>query len=242
MKDIKRQLPIVQEGDFYQSIQRAKKQGNHDEYLDEILDAYEKYKQVFSQAFTENNPLDAIYVFRVNYLLKVPVWRDIAILGNQTFYHLAKTIIRSMGWKNDHMHGFSIPQVDKIYQSRFADYSIFAPGWKDDPFPTIKTDKVKIADVDYKKHPKWEFIFDFGDGHLFTIELRKIETGNEAKDYCKNFPVCVDQHGIAPEQYPEYKDYSDEENTEDGEWKFDDNCPECQKLKKAGVKLSWYPD
>ncbi|MBU1088304.1 plasmid pRiA4b ORF-3 family protein [Patescibacteria group bacterium] len=198
----KRKLPVVQVGNFKQVINQALKEKRHVTYLKQVLKDFDQYKKTFNHAFTLKNSLKAIYVFRAKYIRKTSVWRDIAILGNQTFCNLAEAIIYWMGWDNDHMHGFSIKKVNNKIQGRYTSFSIYAPGWEDDPHPTFKTDKIKIADIDYKKNPKWNFVFDFGDGHEFDIELRNINSKITKKDFPEPLPTCIDQRGVAPFQYP----------------------------------------
>ncbi|MFA4872653.1 MAG: hypothetical protein WC659_01820 [Patescibacteria group bacterium] len=195
--------PKIQEGNFHESINRAITEERHVEYLQEVLKKYKEYKLEFEKNFTDKNPKDAVYAFRATYLLKRPVWRDIAILGTQTFCDLAETIIESMCWDNDHMHGFEFLDTRKRPDPLFTGSSIafFAPGWEDDPHPTFKTDEIRICDLDYSRHPRLEFMFDFGDGHRFDVKLkgtRHVDKQETARD----FPRVIDQRGVAPEQYP----------------------------------------
>lgn len=234
----KRKLPIIEEGNFQEIIHEAQKEKRHPAYLKKIVVDYEKYRQEFSKAFIDKNPLNGVYVFRVSYIRKTPVWRDIVIFGKQTFCNLAEAIIDWMGWDNDHMHGFSMKKVEGVPQHRYSQFSMYAPGWEDDPYPTFKTDQIKIADINYSMHPKWNFVFDFGDGHEFDIELKKIDEKAQEKDFDESLPTCIDQRGVAPIQYPAFE--KDEENFK--EWEYDDNCPHCQALKKSGIKLTRFPD
>lgn len=207
-------MPKIEEGDFYENINKAIAEKRHVSYLKEIIKKYEEYKKIFAENFTAKNPREAIYEFRVTYLLKKPVWRDIEILGKQNFGDLAEEIIFSMNWENDHMHGFDL-KCSKKSDPMFTGSSItfFAPRWEDDPHPTYKTDKVMIADLDYVKQPKLRFMFDYGDGHEFDIEFKGIRALNKnEKEFA--FPRLIDQRGVAPEQYPEWDEFEDE--SEDG--------------------------
>lgn len=199
---IKRKLPQIQEGDFQKVIKQAIKANRHKDYLMKVLADYDQYQQVFRDAFTDKNPLNAVYIFRATYQNKKSVWREIAIRGNQTFCKLAETIIEWMGWDNDHMHGFSMKQVNGKPEQRYTQFSMYAPGWEDDPHPTFKTDQIRIADINYQKHPKWGFVFDFGDGHEFDIELKKINDKAKKRDFDEPLPTCIDQRGVGPLQYP----------------------------------------
>ena len=229
-----RKLPVIEEGDFREVIGTAFKEKRHVSYLKKVLIDFEEYKKVFSQVFTTENPLQVVYIFRFHYIDKRPVWRDIAILGKQTLSNLAETVIDWMDWDNDHMHAFSLKKLHEKSLSRYTEFSLYAPGWEDDPYPTFKTNKIKVADIDWQKYPKWNFVFDFGASYEFDVELRKIETKLTGKDFDEPLPACIDQRGVAPLQYPEYDDPK--------EWKFDENCPYCQALKESGGKLAWFPD
>lgn len=202
---IKRKLPQIQEGDFQKVINEAMKANRHKDYLMKVLFDYDQYQQVFKDAFTDKNPLKAVYIFRVIHQNKKPVWREIAIWGNQTFCDLAETIIEWMNWDNDHMHGYSMKHVNNKPQLRYTPFSMYAPGWEDDPHPTFKTDQIRIRDINYQKHPRWGFIFDFGDGHEFDIKLKKINDKATKRDFDEHLPTCIDQRGVAPIQYPPYR-------------------------------------
>jgi len=197
--------PKIQQDNFYKVINQAISKGRHVDYLQEVLKKYKEYKSEFEKNFTDKNPKNAIYKLRAVYLLKKPVWREVEILGKQTFEDLADIIIDSMDWDNDHMHGFEFFGYNKKPDPLHTGSSIafFAPGWEDDPHPTFKSNEIHICDIDYIKQPKLGFIFDFGDGHRFVIEFKGIRDINK-KEKVKNLPCLLDQRGIAPDQYPDY--------------------------------------
>ena len=198
-------LPTIDEENFYSSIHQAITEGRHVDYLRGVIDDYEWYKQKFQQVFTGEHSPHGIYAFRVNYLLKKSVWREFELIGKNTFSDFAEAIIDSMGWDNDHAHGFSLTGRERkstIGDGHHVDAMMFTPGWDDDPFPVYKTDQVLICQIDYQKAPTLDFIFDFGDGHRFMIIFKKQDETTKRKR--KNFfPHLIDQRGIDPEQYPE---------------------------------------
>ena len=61
-----------------------------------------------------------------------------------------------------------------------------------------------VASIDYHKHPKIGFVFDFGDDHRFLMEYKGTRIA-DTKDTKKNFPKVVDERGTPPEQYPNYE-------------------------------------
>jgi len=72
----KRKLPEIQKNNFYEVINQAIKEGRHINQLKEMLEDYKKYQQVFSEAFTDINSLDAVYIFRAKYISDKTIWRD----------------------------------------------------------------------------------------------------------------------------------------------------------------------
>jgi len=207
-------MPKIEEGDFYKNINAAIAEKRHVPYLKEVIKKYEEYKKVFEENFTDKNPREAIYKFRVTYLLKKPVWRDIEIIGKQDFYDLADEIIFSMNWENDHMHGFDLksPRREDTMMTG-SSITFFAPEWEDNPHPTYKTHQVLIADLDYAKQPKLKFMFDYGDGHEFDVEFKGTRALNKNEKET-DFPQLIDQRGVAPEQYPDWDEFEDESESE----------------------------
>ena len=195
--------PKIQDYNFHEAIDRAIAEERHPEYLREVLKKYDEYQRVFETKFSDHNPADAVYVFRATYLLKKSVWREIEVLGMQTFHRFAATIIGAMGWDNDHMHGFEFPERRARPDPYFTGSAIamFAPGWEDDPHPTYKTDEIRICDIDYTKTRKLEFMFDYGDGHRFDVAYKGMRPV-AGKETTRDFPRVTDQRGVAPEQYP----------------------------------------
>lgn len=199
--------PKIKESDFQEQIDRAIKEGRHVSDLKQFKKDFKKYKKFFeTQAFVETNNTNEIYRFKVTYLDSSPfwsstVWRDIEMLGKQTFELFADEIIFSMGWLNDHMHGFRFPDLEqKPMHFACSPYQFFAPGWEDDPHPTLKSDQVRINQVDYKKFPRLHFEFDYGDGHEFQIDY-KGKRRLDANGQVEGFPRLVKQKGTAPDQY-----------------------------------------
>lgn len=85
MKNLQIKLPIINEGDFLDSINGAIAEGRHVDYLEGVLRDYEWYKNEFSYAFTNQQPADAVYLFRATYLLKKQIWRELEMFGGNTF-------------------------------------------------------------------------------------------------------------------------------------------------------------
>ena len=132
------------ESDFKQSIEKAISEGRHVDYLKDVLKKYAYYLKTFSGIFSSTAPKNDIYVFEAVNEYDRKVTRVIQILGSQNYEDLASHIIHSMGWVNDHMHGFdltgkkTLPDTLDI-NSAFLSLSFYAAGWEDDPHPYYKT-------------------------------------------------------------------------------------------------------
>lgn len=200
--------PKIEESGFKKAINATIKEGRHVEYLEGVLEGYDWYCREFDKIFEDDPDLKSIYEFRIVYQLKKNVWRDIAISGGQTFEQLAKAIVKSMGFAYDHMHGFTFPGVEMKRKGGFSFertlLEFFAPHWEDDPFPTYKSNQIKIGQVNYKKHPQLNFVFDFGDGHRFNIQY-KDKGIKDSVVGVKKFPAVIGGKGTGPEQYPDWK-------------------------------------
>jgi len=200
-------LPAIKEGNFREVINSAIAEGRHVDYLQQVLKNYEWYKNEFVKVFTLDGSAGLVYIFRAVYERKPNLWHEIEILGNQTFEKLARLLVVSgMRWHYDHMHGFTIPGIEKKPTGKLPFEPItrldfFATGWEDDPFPTYKSNQIKICQIDYQKYPIIDFIFDFGDGHEFQIIYKGTRPIKPSEQKTK-FPAITDQRGVAPEQYP----------------------------------------
>lgn len=203
--------PKIDEGNFLKAINKAIAEGRHVEALNKYKEDYAKYLKFFNeQAFVEGDRRKLVYRFKVTYLESSPfwektVWRDIEILGSQTFDLFADFIIHSMGWDNDHMHGFRLPDHgERNSQYSVSPYEFFAPGWEDDPHPYFKSNQIKVNQINYERFPRLHFEFDFGDGHGFQVDFKGTRS-LERKEQVSKFPRLTDQRGVGPEQYPTFE-------------------------------------
>jgi len=197
-------LPVIEESGFVESINKAIAKKQHADYLRSMLKQYDEYKSVFKGVLVplQSDDCRKVFTFRVTYLLKNPVWREFELHGCETLEEFADAVIDSMGWANDHMHGFFVPEGrGKMKYYAYTENGIYAPGMEDDPFPTFKSDQVRIASIDYGKYPKLGFVFDFGDGHRFDIVWKGTREGSKGHND-EDMPRLVDQRGVGPEQYP----------------------------------------
>ena len=195
---------IQEEKNFYTAINKAIKTSAHKEALREIIKEYETYRDFMSENLVPVSlPSQEIFRFRFTYQLKRGVWKDIEVRGDQRLAVLAEFLIAEMGWDNDHLDAFFFPEkkADGIWEW-YTSYEIGSDGVDNDQYPILHTEEVLVASIDYRKHPKIGFAFDFGDDHRFLMEYKGVRTAG-AKEKRENFPKVVGERGIPPEQYPE---------------------------------------
>ncbi len=197
---------IEGEKEFYSAINNAIKTSDHKDALRDIITEYEKYKMFMEENIIPATiPDDRIYTFKLTYQLKKKVWREFEIFGDQNLEDLSEAIIDSMNWDNDHLHAFWFPERrgKAIFSHWYTPYSLGSEGYDNDQFPELYDFDVLIASIDYSKHPKLGFTFDFGDDHRFLMEYKSVRLADK-KDLRDNFPKLVDQRGTGPEQYPAF--------------------------------------
>lgn len=131
---------------------------------------------------------------------KGKVLRKIQIPGTKSLYSFAKTITQAFGFYFDHCFGF-YDNFERYHDSKKA-YELFTD-IGEDPAPGVKGVKsTKIAQVFKTPGDKMLFLFDYGDGWRFAVELKKIKP-SENRDLK---PAILEQTGKAPLQYPPCKD------------------------------------
>ena len=198
---------IEGEKDFYDSINRALKTTKHKYALLEIIQKFEKYKKFMTENIMPTTiPSGKIFVFRFTYQLKKNVWKDIEACWDQSLAVLAEFVIDEMGWNNDHLDAFFFPEKRKggVWEW-YTTYEIGSDGADNDQFPILHTNEVIVSSIDYSKHPKLGFVFDFGDDHRFMMEYKGVRDADK-NDKRGAFPKIIDQRGVAPKQYPDYID------------------------------------
>lgn len=213
--------PIVIDKEFEEAAERMISKKQHGDYMRAALAEYRDYQQFMEKAFCDE-PTDKILTIRATYRFKKSVWREMEIFGTQTLADLASCIIQSMGWVEDHLHGFWFP--DRRRNRIYSDYGIYDENMEDDPFKKLKTQDIPISQIDWERYPVLGFVFDFGDGHEFDIRIKSIREQTK-QDGIKSLPILIDQRGVAPEQYPDCE--------EDAEDILNDDCDICQLQKEA---------
>ena len=134
-------------------------------------------------------------VFRAS--LEPKVYRDFEIADTSCLYDLAQTIIRSFDFDFDHAFGFYSRLKGNIFDSPVR-YELFVDmGEGEGDAQSVK--RTRIVDAFPSVGGKLRFLFDYGDGWEFLVELIK----RKPKEPKVKLPRLLISAGKAPEQYPD---------------------------------------
>jgi hypothetical protein len=142
-----------------------------------------------------------------NYIFDVWVWvgaeedisqkivRKIQIAGTKSLYNFAKVITQAFDFCFDHCFGFY--DSLKRQETREA-YELFVDLEQEGTPFARGVKKVKISQAFKFAGKKMIFLFDYGDGWQFHVELKEIRQA----DKWDLKPVILEKIGKAPLQYP----------------------------------------
>lgn len=127
--------------------------------------------------------------------------RKIQIAGTKSLYNFAKVITQAFGFQFDHCFGFYDTLKDKMSCKKA--FELFVDVGEEPTKEIAKgVKKVKISQAFKHIGEKLIFLFDYGDGWQFNVELQ--ERRNAEKMDLK--PVILESIGKAPMQYPPCED------------------------------------
>jgi hypothetical protein len=136
------------------------------------------------------------------------IFRDIEIDASKSLYKLAEAIVAAFDFDFDHAFGFysgltpaKMLRVNPRYEL-FADMGDANPG-------VLGVKKTKIADAFPAVGHSLLFLFDYGDEWRFRVKLKA--TGNKIAKV--RYPRVVTSHGVAPAQYPDPDEMSEDRPT-----------------------------
>lgn len=125
------------------------------------------------------------------------VLRRIQIADIKTLYSFARVITKAFGFYFDHCFGF----YDNFahYHDSTKAYELFADIGEEPVSPRTKgVKKTQLRSVFKRPGEKMLFLFDYGDGWHFSVELKGMKQA-EKRDLK---PVILEHRGKAPPQYP----------------------------------------
>ena len=105
---------------------------------------------------------------------KPPIWREIIVPADYTFFDLHVAIQDAFGWEDCHLHQFFIGTP---YKNQSI---IVACPDSDDMCDVLDERELKLSKYLSDPKDKIYYEYDFGDGWMHKIELRKI-LDNDAK-------------------------------------------------------------
>jgi len=137
-------------------------------------------------------------VFRAS--LDPKVYRNFEIAGTSTLYALAQTIVGSFDFDFDHAFGFYSKLKGNIYDSPVR-YELFADMGEGEG-EALSVKRTRSVKAFPSVGAKMRFLFDYGDGWEFLVELVK----RKPKEPKVKLPRLLVSVGKAPEQYPDPED------------------------------------
>lgn len=130
-------------------------------------------------------------------------YRHIRIGEQETLDRLHEMILNTFDFDDDHAHAFFMD--DRYWSSARAYYSDYINDTKK------YSRDVTLRQLRLKKGDKFKFLFDFGDEWRFQCKvLRELEERTD-------IPGVVRTVGEAPEQYPDWEEEYEEDDTEEME-------------------------
>ena len=125
-----------------------------------------------------------VYQLKVRLLdSPVRIWRRVQVESSITLERLHRVLQVVMGWTDDHLHGFRLPQPGRA-------------GWRRCCLPVESDDEKRTRLAEVLRHAKDSFLYeyDFGDGWEHEIILQRVLSPSPTALY----PMVVDGRGACP--------------------------------------------
>jgi len=124
--------------------------------------------------------MDAILQIKISLRgTKPPIWRRVLVEKTMSFEHLHDTIQLVMGWRNSHLHEFTVNgrRIGATFDNLDADYGV----------DLIDSSTVTLDSVLSPTDSRFMYLYDFGDSweHELLIEKQLPRDGKT------NYPFCV---------------------------------------------------
>jgi len=127
-------------------------------------------------------------------------FKILEVPGNMTLYKVAEVIVKSFGFYFDHCFGF-YDNFDNPNKSTEM-FELFTDLEDVEHTPNAKGVKKHyfVSDL-FEKNVRMLFLFDYGDGWHFILEL--LDDKERVYSVPKNYYKIFESHGVDPEQYPD---------------------------------------
>ena len=117
----------------------------------------------------------------------------VEVTENTTLTELHETILRLVGFDNDHLHAFFAGRNWRNRKIRYGEPA-------DTPYGFNESEEVTLREVfPLPKGYKLYYYFDFGDDWLFEISRRP---NTKEADRNAEYPQLLHEKGLRPIQYP----------------------------------------
>ena len=165
------------------------------------------YRETFKKILNARGKKENYYIFKIIYMRnpssRKPS-RTIAFVGDFSLDEFCQTALESFDFIVDHLYALYPRRIEGVPDSgQFSKYGIFHEAFADDePFKTKKLKDVKLNRVRWDLYPRWNMVFDFGDGHTFHVDYKKVMKPDdfEIKYHTSNRSLIVRETGEPPEQ------------------------------------------
>lgn len=140
------------------------------------------------------------FIFQTKMISEKNISREVEVLESMTLYKFAQAIVEAHGFDFDHAFGFYSSMKEDYFKSERM-YELFADT-EDDGIEPTKAESVKNTKISHVWNAlgdKMMFLFDYGDGWRFSVDLKAFGE----KDTKIKYPRVLKSVGIAPEQYPD---------------------------------------
>jgi hypothetical protein len=117
---------------------------------------------------------------------KPPIWRRIAVPSDMRLNDLHEVIQVVMGWDDDHLHQFIVPNLQpRLMGRRNCERYLSDPRFELDDVEDES--RVRLSDLAPAVKSKFIYEYDFGDSWEHLVEVVKICPPDEGVKY----PVCL---------------------------------------------------
>ncbi len=152
---------------------------------------YKLLRNLLSERYGENVVACPMVELDVELQLETPCRRTIAVPANLNFYQLHRILQKAFGWKDCHLHQFTLPEdpeekavpVIRPYDEDMDD--IQDSIWLD----SVTTEVGSLC----ARYPEILYEYDFGDNWQHTLRVKRFFTEAE-----KPYPYCIEAVGDAP--------------------------------------------
>ncbi len=148
---------------------------------------------------------EGAYTFKVTYVNDSNVWRTIQMKSQQTLTELHLAIQDALDWDADHLYAFYMNGKKDDIRYTYVDEYEFEEMYGGEDVGC--TDEAIIGSLGMSIKHSFQYLFDYGDQHLFNIELVNIQEVADEDEY----PRVLDGRGEIM-QYPDLDEEDDDEN------------------------------